>query len=166
MALFSCKSHEDLPTVEALDIEEYSGTWYEIARMPSRFESGLKCVTATYTPMENGKIEVYNRGVKIKSGEQQEITGSAKVPDTDFPGRLKVTFFWPFSGDYYVIECAKDYSYALVGDPSRRFLWILSRESTLDEHRVKELLQKAEKLGFNTASLEYIEHDCSQSTSL
>jgi apolipoprotein D and lipocalin family protein len=159
-ALFSCKARQELPTVKDLDISKYSGTWYEIVRMPSSFEKNLKCVTATYTPMESGKIKVLNRGVKISSGKSEEITGSAKVPDDDFPGRLKVTFFWPFAGNYYVIECADDYSWAMVGDPSRKYLWVLNREAQMDEQKLGDRLKIAAELGFDVEALEYIAHDC------
>jgi apolipoprotein D and lipocalin family protein len=97
--LFSCKKETtDLPVVGEVDLEKYSGTWYEIARLPNSFEKGLKCVTATYRLREDGKIEVINRGHKIgKPGKISKIKGAARVPDSNQPAKLKVTFFWPFS---------------------------------------------------------------------
>ena len=95
---------QDLPTVDRVDIRKYSGTWYEIARLPNSFEKGLECVTATYTLKSNGKIEVLNKGYSAKKDKFQTAKGTALVPDPAYPGRLKVTFFWPFYGNYYIME--------------------------------------------------------------
>ena len=98
----SCKSSEMLTTVKSLDLKRYQGTWYEIARLPNSFEKNLIAVTATYSIKGNGKVEVLNQG--YKSGlKRKSVTGTAWVPRKEYPGRLKVRFFWPFSGDYYVI---------------------------------------------------------------
>ena len=159
-ALFGCSSNEDLPTVPELDLDQYSGTWYEIWRLPNSFEKGLECVTATYTPLPDGKVEVLNKGVK---GEKlKSITGKAWVPDPGQPARLKVRFFWPFAGDYYVIKLADDYSYTLVGDPSRKFLWILAREKQLPSSVVADLKSTADALGFDTSAMIEIDHSCAE----
>jgi apolipoprotein D and lipocalin family protein len=160
--IFSCKGDTiDLPVVREVDIEKYSGTWYEIARLPNSFEKGLKCVTATYRLREDGKIEVINRGHKTeKPGKISKIKGVARVPDKNQPAKLKVTFFWPFSGNYYIIELDKDYRYALVGEPSRKYLWILARDKKLDLEIYESLLKKAEELGFDSKSVIRTDQDC------
>ena len=102
--MISCKS-QPLETVKTLDITKYAGTWYEIARLPNRFEKKLECVSATYELIENGKVKVINRGISTEDHSQKkEITGKAWVPDVAFPGQLKVQFFWPFAGKYWVID--------------------------------------------------------------
>lgn len=157
-SVFSC-SKAPLDTVPNVDIEKYSGTWYEIARLPNSFEKGLKCVTATYSLKENGKIKVENRGVKA-DGKVSDIEGTAWQSDGEYPGRLKVRFFWPFSGNYYIMKLADDYSYSLVGSPSRKFLWILSRSKSISEETKSELLQYAKDRGFAVENMEMILHDC------
>lgn len=160
MFLFSCDSNKDLATVTNLDIEKYAGTWYEIAKLPNSFERGLTCVKAKYTPLANGKIEVINSGKKLSDGTWKEITGKAKVPDKAYPGRLKVTFFWPFAGDYYVIDLADDYSYSLVGNPGRDYLWILSRTPQIPEVIYTQLLEKAKSHGFPVDKVEKMDQSC------
>jgi len=157
-SFFSC-SKAPLDTVPNVDIEKYSGTWYEIARLPNSFEKGLKCVTATYSLKENGKIKVENRGVKA-DGKVSDIEGTAWQSDGEYPGRLKVRFFWPFSGDYYIMKLADDYSYSLVGSPSWKFLWILSRSKSISDETKSELLQYAKDRGFAVENMEMILHDC------
>lgn len=157
-AIFGCSSNEDLPTVPELNLDQYAGTWYEVWRLPNSFEKGLECVTATYTLLPNGKVEVLNQGVK--GSKRKSITGKAWVPDPGQPARLKVRFFWPFTGDYYVIELADDYSYALVGDPSRKFLWILARDPELPGQVVDDLKSIAMRLGFDTSAMIEIDHNC------
>jgi apolipoprotein D and lipocalin family protein len=162
LGLLSCKKYEDLPTVEKLDIQRYMGTWYEIARLPNKFEKGLECVTATYSIKDKGKIKVVNRGHSIEDNTKVETaTGTAWVPDDDHPGRLKVTFFWPFAGKYYVIMLDKEYNYALVGDPSRKYLWILSKTKEPDESVIESLLGRAKELKFDTSKVIRINQSCS-----
>lgn len=160
-SLFSCKGPEKLATVEQVDIDKYSGTWYEIARLPNSFEKDMKCVTATYSLKDNGKIRVLNQGfVPGSPGKWKKARGTAWVPDKQFPGRLKVTFFWPFAGNYYILVLDKQYQYALVGDPSREYLWVLARSKSLDETIYTSLLDHAKKEGFDTQKILEVEQDC------
>ncbi len=160
--MISCGSvSHRLETVSSVNLEKYAGTWYEIARLPNSFEKGLECVTATYSLREDGKIEVLNKG--LKTGERDKISkikGVAWVPDKNYPGRLKVRFFWPFSGKYYIIQLDKDYRYALVGEPSRKYLWVLSKDRQLDRNIYISLLEKAASLGFDTERVIEVNQDC------
>ena len=117
-----------LETVQNVDLNRYAGKWYEIARLPNRFEKGLVCVTAEYVMRDDGKIKVINKGHKEENIQETDIaTGKAWQPDPKEPGRLKVQFFWPFSGKYYIFHLDEEnYQYVMVGDPSRKYFWILS----------------------------------------
>lgn len=160
-ALFSCKSPEELSTVDKVDIDKYLGTWYEIARLPNSFEKGLKCVTATYSLKDNGRITVFNKGFASESKRLwKSAKGTAWVPDKAYPARLKVTFFWPFTGNYYVLALDEDYQYALVGDPSRKYLWVLARDTSLDESIYSQLMDLAREKGFDVQQVLKIDHDC------
>ena len=161
LSFFSCKSVQNLSTVEQVDVEKYAGKWYEIARLPNSFEKDLKCVTANYTLKDKGKIEVLNQGYSIKKeGKVKRAKGVAWVPDLEFPGRLKVSFFRPFSGDYYIISLNPEYKYALVGDPSRKYLWVLSRSPYMEDALYSELLEIARVNGFKTDQVIKVEQDC------
>ncbi|KAA3630391.1 MAG: hypothetical protein DWQ02_18055 [Bacteroidetes bacterium] len=161
LGLFSCKTAKELPTVDVVDLDKYSGLWYEIAKLPNSFEKGLDCVTATYSLKDNGKIKVENKGRLLKDvSRYKDITGTAWVPDEAFPGRIKVRFFWPFSGDYYIIDLGEQYEYALVGSPSRNFLWILSRTPEMDKDQFDQLLEVAARNGFDTSAVESVNQDC------
>ena len=151
IGLFSCCStNAPLNVVDKLDVDKYLGTWYEIARLPNSFEKNLDRVSATYSLKDNGDIEVLNKGYIIGSSEFKDAKGVAWIPDPKESAKLKVRFFWPFAGKYWVIELDKDYKYAMVGDPSRDYLWILAREKSLDESVYQSLLKSAEEKGFNT----------------
>jgi apolipoprotein D and lipocalin family protein len=154
-------SQSGLSVVSDVDLKRYSGTWYEIARLPAVFEKNLKCVTATYTIRDDGKITVLNKGHKISDpSKESKATGVAWIPDIKSPAKLKVQFFWPFSGNYWILELDKDYKYVLVGDPSFKYLWILAREKTLDEQIYKKLLEHAVKAGFDVSPIIKVEQDC------
>jgi apolipoprotein D and lipocalin family protein len=150
----------DLPTVKEVDLNRYAGLWYEIARLPNSFEKGLECVSAEYTLRDSGKIRVVNKGFSAKKGAYKTARGRAWIPDEKWPGRLKVSFFWPFAGNYYIIELDEEYKYALVGDPSREYLWVLSRTRKLDDAIYSKLLDTASYNGFDTGQLVRIQHDC------
>jgi len=147
--------------VSSVDIKRYSGLWYEIARLPNPFEKNLKCITATYTLRDDGKITVLNAGHKIDDpAKKTSSKGVAWIQDKNEPAKLKVQFFWPFSGNYWIIELDKDYRYVLVGDPSYKYLWILSREKVMDKETYKRLLDKAVSEGFDVKPMITVEHDC------
>ena len=119
--LFFSGYSQKLPSVvSAVDLPRYMGTWYEIARLPNFFERKLKCITATYTLREDGKLTVLNKGNNISSPYKPSSSeGVAWVPDKVNPAKLKVQFFWPFSGDYWIMFLDPDYKFVLVGDPAR-----------------------------------------------
>jgi len=160
----SNKVYEPLPVVDSVNINRYLGRWYEIARLPNRFERGLTCVTATYTLKANGKIEVLNAGRKLEDTQVESTAkGVAWIPNPNVPGKLKVRFFWPFSGKYWILALDKDYQWALVGDDSRKYLWILSRTPILDEAIIQQLLKQAQEQGFDAKKMEFILQTCSHS---
>ena len=159
--LLSCRNHKYLPTVEVVDLNRYAGTWYEIARLPNSFEKGLECVTAQYEIRDDGKISVTNQGRPIEDRNKvKSAEGIAWVPDADYPGRLKVRFFWPFAGNYYIIHLDENYSYSLVGDPSRKYLWILSKTKELDNNIYIKMIETAKDHGFETEKIIKVKQDC------
>lgn len=117
MLLFACASQKTpLDVVPELELQKYLGTWYEIARLPNSFEKGLECVTANYSLLKRGKIKVVNKGYLIENhSKYKRAEGKAYIPDENNPAKLRVTFFWPFYGDYWVIALDEQYRYALVG---------------------------------------------------
>jgi apolipoprotein D and lipocalin family protein len=147
---------ETMKTVPSVDLNRYQGQWYEVARLPLRWEN--KCasdVTATYTLRPDGKIDVFNRCRK-KDGSFTDSHGTARLAHKDGPNsQLKVTFFWPFSGDYWILDLDPDYRWAIVGTPNKKYLWILSRSSTLEKQTLDNLLIEARQLGFDTTKLIY-----------
>lgn len=144
---------DDLEVVPAVDLSRYVGQWYEIARLPNRFQK--KCadsVTANYTLRSDGSIQVVNRCRK-PSGEFTTATGKAKIVDKETNAKLKVTFFWPFYGKYWILDLGPNYEYAVVGEPGRDYLWILSRTSQMDEALYQQLLAKMQARGFDTTRM-------------
>jgi apolipoprotein D and lipocalin family protein len=161
MIVFSAYPQKVPSVAESVDLKRYQGTWYEIARLPNYFERKLKCITATYIFREDGKITVVNKGNYITSPHKPSSSeGVAWVPDTKSPAKLKVQFFWPFSGDYWIMHLDQDYRYVLVGDPALKYLWILCREKKLDEAIYGILLQKAIDNGYDITSIIRVDHDC------
>jgi apolipoprotein D and lipocalin family protein len=142
-----------LRVVESVDLNRYTGRWYEIARYPNRFQRDCESDTsAEYTLRKDGKILVVNSCRKA-NGQIKIAKGTAKVADKKTNAKLKVTFFWPFSGDYWIIGLSPDYRYALVGEPARKYLWILSRTPEMDEATYKEVLEEIRAAGYDPAKL-------------
>ena len=143
-----------LRTVASVDLQRYLGTWYEIAAIPASFQKDCVGVTATYTLRPDGKIGVLNRCHKFTlDGKEKSVKGRAWVVDKRTNAKLKVRFFWPFSGDYWIIELDPDYQYAVVGHPTRNYLWILCRRPQMDESLYAQLLEKITAQGYNTHRL-------------
>lgn len=152
--LAACSSHAPLATVAAVDLERYAGDWYEVARLPNRFQTDCAGdVMARYTRIGN-EIHVLNC-CRQANGEVMSADGMAKVVPNSGNARLRVSFFWPFYGDYYVLALDPNYQWALVGAPDRAYLWLLSRTPQLPEPVSTTLVQKAQSLGFNTEALQF-----------
>jgi len=144
----------DKTTVKELDLNRYLGTWYEIARFPHSFEKNLVGVTATYSLREDGKIKVLNQGYKnTLDGELSVAEGKAKIPYKLEPAKLKVSFFWIFYADYFVLELDENYQYAMIGSSSDKYFWILCRTPQMDSATYEMLLEKARKRGYNLEKL-------------
>jgi apolipoprotein D and lipocalin family protein len=156
LILFACR-HEPLPTVDAVDLERYAGKWYEIGSIPTRFQKGCRCTTAEYSLTDKNYVKVTNRC--RREGEWDTAEGKAFVQKGSNNAKLKVQFFWPFKGKYWILALADDYSYAMVGHPNRDYLWILSREPQLPDAALRELLARAESLGFDTSRITYTEQE-------
>ena len=147
----STSSHPPLQTVKALDPERYSGTWIEIARYENRFEKGCAGASAEYK-IENDRIHVTNRCFDATNTKIGEAKGKAHATDAT-NSKLKVTFFWPFYGDYQVIMLSDDYRYSVVGDPERKYLWILSRTKELKESDKEFILSSLPNFGYDPSKL-------------
>lgn len=157
--LAACTGIPDgVKVVDDFELEQYLGTWYEVARLDHRFERGLSNVTANYSLRDDGGVAVVNRGFRSDTGEWDEANGKAYFVDAPNVGRLKVSFFGPFYGGYNVVA-VDPARYSLVVGPDRSYLWILSRTPSLEDIVLTELVAKAEKLGFATDELIYVEHD-------
>ncbi|MGE5237465.1 MAG: lipocalin family protein [Chloroflexota bacterium] len=130
-----------LQVVPYVDIERYMGTWYEIARYPHRFQRGCVASTATYGLRDDGDVDVLNRcRLKSLDGEISFAKGRARVVDRTTNAKLEVSFFRPFWGDYWIIDLDEQYRYAVVGHPSRKYLWVLSRSPAMDEQIYGKIL--------------------------
>ena len=161
MAVTEGCATREMTVVSTVNLDRYKGTWYEIARLPNSFEKGLICTTANYTLRKDGKITVINRGRKNGGNAVEKSSkGVAWIPDQSSPSKLKVSFFWPFSGKYWIIGLDKDYQYALIGEPSRKYLWILARQKTLDEEIYKYLLDTAIKQGYDVSQIIKVDQNC------
>ncbi len=162
LSIFSSPATTGVKVTGYVDLKRYSGTWYEIARFPNSFERGLKCVTATYTLRDDGRITILNKGHKIENPSLvKQSQGIAWVPDKAYLAKLKIRFFWPFSGDYWILALDPSYRFVLVGDPSLKYLWVLSRTKTMEHADYKKLLDIAKENGFDISRMMLVEQNCS-----
>ena len=138
-----------------LQLEQYLGDWYEIARFDHRFERDIQFSKANYTLREDGKVQVLNSG--IKDGKAKEAEGKAKL--TADPRVLKVSFFGPFYSDYRVLLLDPDYQWVLIGGSSAKYLWILSRTPQLPEVVRETVLAEATRRGYDVGKLIWVEQN-------
>lgn len=154
-ALASCASTTKrlglpaLQTVPKVELSRYLGTWYEIASYPQSFQRGCTGTSATYSLKADGEIQVVNRCHKGSlDGPEDVATGRARVTDPSTNAKLEVSFFGPFWGAYWVIALGEAYEYAVVGHPSRDYLWILSRTPTMNPSVYAAIISKLEADGY------------------
>jgi len=159
----SKKSDKQPPpqTVPSVDLKQYAGKWFEIARYPNKFQK--KCVantTATYSVKANGGVEVLNQCL-VKNGTLEGANGAAKIVDSASNAKFEMSFAPQFKSflnddwrDYWILDLDKDYKYAAVGDPKREYLWILSRTPEMSDAVYQNILRRVEKLGYNPAKLQ------------
>lgn len=136
-----------------VDLNRYLGLWYEIYRLPNGFEEkNCKDVTAVYSLNYDGTIKVLNSCI-LSNGKIDTAEGVAKVDDNQTNSKLKVSFFRPFYGDYWILDLADDYSWSIVGEPSGKYLWVLSRIPVMNAELEEEIVRKIERLGYNKEDL-------------
>lgn len=138
-----------LEVVPHVELEKYLAKWYEITHLPAKFQDGCNETTATYTLSKDGSISVLNQATK--NGKIKQAKG--KVVDKNSNAKLKVTFFWPFYGDYWIIKLGNDYIYSVVGTPNRKYLWILSRTPQMDDKLYSLLIEYVKSKGFDVSKL-------------
>lgn len=160
MGLGGCLGIPDnMEPVEGFELDRYLGTWYEIARMDHSFERGLSNVSAQYSRGDGG-VTVVNRGYNVSKGEWKEAVGKALFIGNPSIGQLKVSFFGPFYGSYNIVALDQEaYQWSLVVGPDTDYLWILARDTKLENATKDQILATASSHGFNTDELIFVEHD-------
>jgi len=160
LLLSGCASRPPLTTVPAVDLDRYAGRWYEIAKYPNFFQRDCAGnTTAEYSANQDGSIKVVNRSTG-KNGKPMKVTGRATVVSGSQNAKLKVSFGGPFSGAYWVIGLdEKNYSWAVIGHPSRKFLWILAREPKLSAGTYQQILTRIAGLGYDVSRIEKTRQD-------
>ena len=150
---------QNLQSVPFVDLAKYAGKWFEIASFPQTFQKGCHNTTAEYTLTDKGYVIVENKCNRDSlTGKLSSIKGKAFVVKNTGNAQLKVQFFWPFKGKYWIIDLADDYSYAVVSNPSKKYLWILSRTSTLDSAIYEQILERLKQKGFDLSKIQKTKH--------
>jgi len=144
--------------VTGFDVDRYTGTWYEVARLDHRFERGLSNVTASYSLQDDGTVKVVNRGYSLEDQSWDDAFGKASFVEAPDLGYLKVSFFGPFYGAYVVFELDKqDYQYAFVAGNTTSYLWLLSRTPTVSDELRQRFIDKITALGFDDDGLIWVD---------
>lgn len=149
--LCSCSSVPPPSTVQSVDLNRYAGDWYEVEAFPNFFQRGCEKSKANYAPMPGGKIRVVNSC--IRNGKPASITGTATPVPGSNNSKLKVRFFGPFAGDYWILDLDKDYRWAAVGHPNREYLWILARTPKLDAATLAGIRTRLAAQGYDIGRL-------------
>ena len=150
---------EGVTAVQNFNKDKYLGKWYEIARFDFRFERNLDNTTAQYSINPDGSIKVLNQGYNYVKKEWDSAEGKAKFIGSESEARLKVSFFGPFYGGYNVVDIDENYKNALIYGNSTEYMWILSRNKTIDEATKKRFIEKAKKDGFDVSKLIWVNHN-------
>lgn len=154
-SISSAASTAELKTVDSVDLDRYLGTWYEIASYPAWFQRNCTAVKAVYARRDDGLISVVNSCRKhTLDGKLKKADGKARIVNPENNARLKVSFFGPFWGPYWIIDLDADYGWAVVGVPNRKYLWILSRTPEMDGKTYAGILERLVDQGYDPNRLE------------
>ncbi len=144
---------------KAVETNRYLGKWYELGRYEQAFQKNCEAVTAEYSLREDGNIKVLNSCRKDSpDGKLKTATGRAKIVEGSDGAKLRVSFFGPFWGDYWVLDRADDYSWAIVGEPSGRYLWMLSRTPNPTAPTRQRIESRVRELGYDMALIRLTKH--------
>ncbi len=150
-----CASHAPLPVVQSVDLERSQGLWYEIARLPHRLERNCVGATAQFTLHDDGTAQVIGHYFKGSlEGPRKEVRAKVWSVDPQTNAKVKVRFLWPLTDEYWVIGLAPDYSYAVIGEPTREDLWILARAPLMDDKTYQSILADLITKGYDISRLE------------
>ncbi len=154
LVLCSCASTSLPPpsTAASVDLKRYAGEWYEIESFPNWFQRGCEASKAFYTPLPDGTIKVVN--TCSRRGKEASVEGTARVVPGSNNSKLKVRFFGPFEGDYWILDLDPDYRWVAVGSPNRRYLWILARTPQLDPALLGRIRARLAAQGFDVSRLQ------------
>jgi len=147
----------DPPTVvPSVDLTRYLGKWYEIAHYPTPFQAGCASSTAEYAQRADGSVSVFNTCLAADGSTISTIEGTATVADPVSNAKLMVRFpSVPFPAPYWIIDLGQEYEYAVVGDPTRSTLFILSRTPTLDPAALDGIVSRLPDQGYDPGRLVY-----------
>jgi apolipoprotein D and lipocalin family protein len=153
--LAGCSSEPYLDVAPHVDLSRFQGKWYEIASLPRTTQVDCYGTTAFYSQASDGSYRFVNQcNVESSAGPLRTVTMKATVPDQAVPAKLAVDV-GGYSGDYWILDVGSNYEYAVVGHPTRLYLWILSRTPTLDQSTLTGVLDRAQQNHFDTAKLQY-----------
>lgn len=142
-----------------VDLQKYLGRWYEIARYEASFQRGCEAVTADYSLLPDGRINVVNACRRESlDGPADSASAKAYVVEGSRNAKLRVSFFWPFYGNYWILDRAQDYEWAVVGEPSGRYLWLLFRTPRPSQDQIESVKNRAAEMGYDLRLLRMTKH--------
>jgi apolipoprotein D and lipocalin family protein len=155
LATGGCTAEAPLEVAPTVDLNRFQGKWYEVASLPRETQASCYGTTAFYSQAPDGSFQFVNQcNVESPTGPLRTVAMKATVPDKAVPAKLAIDV-GGFSGDYWILDVGADYEYAVVGHPTRMYLWIMSRTPTLDSPTLQGILDRAESKRFDTSKLQY-----------
>ena len=161
IAIVSCSTKSGIKDDGVINYAQYQGKWYEIARLPNSIETGLICITMTYTYTDNGIMTVTSSGKsKNNPDDIKSVTVKAWIPDEKEPQKLKIQLVWPVTVDAVLIHIDEAKGYAILGTPNKKHLWILSRQPVINKKDMFALRMISEKNQYIMDKLVYVDQIC------
>jgi apolipoprotein D and lipocalin family protein len=155
LTVLGCGSGPPLDVAQNVNLSRFQGKWYEVARLPRTTQTDCHGTTAFYTQGSNGGLSLVNQcNVGSATGPLKTVSMTASVPDPSVPAKLALDV-GGYVGDYWILEVGPNYDYAVVGHPSRLYLWILSRTPSLDANTIQGVLDRAKSQQFDVSQLQY-----------
>ena len=152
--------YPDMKTVTYVDIERFMGDWYVIANIPTFIEKGATNAIESYKLGSNGVIETTFTFFKDSpNGEKKTYRPTGFIKDIETNAEWRMQFLWPFKMPFLIIDLDEEYTYTVIGIPSRKYVWIMARDSGMNDKLYDGILSRLSEIGYDVSLIQKVPQD-------
>ena len=146
-----------MKTVDYVDLERFMGDWYVIANIPTFIEKNATNAIESYTMADKGKVNtIFTFFQESPKGKKKTYKPIGYIYNKETNAEWRMQFIWPFKMPFYIIDLDEEYSYTVIGIPSRKYVWIMARDSVLPDEIYDKIIDNLELIGYNISKIKKV----------